>query len=73
MIRSDPYSKGWFSVKRFLGMLISVGAMIVLLGGLTGCPDSGKKTTEKKTETVEKKDTGTKTTTEDKKVEEKPK
>jgi len=68
MIRSDPYSKGWFSVKRFLGLLVSVGAMIVLLGGLTGCPDT-KKTTDKKTVTEEKKDDATKKTTEEKKTE----
>jgi hypothetical protein len=70
MIRSDPYSKGWFSVKRILGMLISIGAMAVLLGTLTGCPDSAKKTTDKKTETEVKKDATTTKTTEDKKTEE---
>jgi hypothetical protein len=70
MIRSDPYSKGWFSVKRILGMLLSIGAMAVLLGSLTGCPDSTKKVTDKKTTettTTEKEKTKTekeKTTTE---------
>jgi hypothetical protein len=57
-------------VKQFLGMLFSVGAMVVLLGTLTGCPDTKTKTTDVKKTEVEKKDSGTKTTTEEKKVEE---
>jgi hypothetical protein len=57
-------------VKRFLGTLFSVGAMVVLLGTLTGCPAEVKKTTDKKTETIETKDKTTTKTTEDKKVEE---
>lgn len=74
MFRSDPHSKGWFSVKRILGMLAAFGAMLVLLGGLTGCPDSGKKTEkEKKTTEVEKTEKEKKTTVEEKKTTEEKK
>jgi len=57
-------------VKRFLGMLVSVGTMVVLLSTLTGCPDTKTKTTDTKKVDVEKTDTGTKKTTEEKKTEE---
>jgi len=57
-------------VKRFLGVLVSVGAMVVLLGTLTGCPDTKTKTTDTKKVEVEKTDSGTKKTTEEKKTEE---
>ncbi len=57
-------------MKRFLGILVSVGAMGVLLGSLTGCPDGKTKTTDTKKVEVEKKDDVTKKTTEEKKVEE---
>jgi len=55
-------------VKRILGTLFSIGAMVVLLGALTGCPDTAKKTTDKKTTEEVKTDKEKKTTTEEKKT-----
>jgi len=66
-------SKGWYPVKRVTALLLSSFVACGLLVGLTGCPDSNKKTTDTKKTTETKTDSGTVKKTEESKTETKPK
>jgi hypothetical protein len=35
--------KGWFSVKRLIGLTLTFCVSLVLLGGITGCPNEPAK------------------------------
>jgi len=43
MTRFSLHSKGWFPVKRLIGLVLSFSVLVVLLGTQTGCPDNKAK------------------------------
>jgi hypothetical protein len=39
------FTKGWFAVSKLIGWVLSIGLVVVLLGSMTGCPETKKPVT----------------------------